>query len=220
MSAAERRRLVPIAIFGLALAFGLPELGLPKLLFGDTSIGARIGREIVWIAIGAFVLLWVTRVERLPLASIGLKRPTVGTFGWGLAATVALIATVMLTFAVIAPALGLHQNMKQTATIVQVPLWLLITTPIVAGVTEEIVYRGYAIERIEFLTGSRWIAAVVSGAVFLLAHWSWGPTQLILVAFATVILVCLYLWRRDLPCTMIAHVLADLIGFALARAQM
>ncbi len=174
MSAAERLRLVPLACLGLVLAFGLPELGLPKLLFGDTCIGARIGREIVWLAFGALLLLWVTHVERLPLASIGLKRPTWGTLGWGLAATVALIATVMLTFAVIAPALGLHQNMKQTAAIVQVPLWLLITTPIVAGVTEEILYRGYAIERIEFLTGNRWIAGVASGAVFLLAHWSWG----------------------------------------------
>lgn len=220
MNPAERRRLAPLAIVGLVLAFGLPELGLPKLLFGDTSIGARIGREIVWVAFGALLLLWVTQIERLPLASIGLKRPSKGTLGWGLAATVALIATVMLTFAVIAPALGLHQNMKQTAAIVQVPMWLLILTPIVAGVTEEILYRGYAIERIEFLTGNRWIAAVVSGAAFLLAHWSWGPTQLILVAFATVILVGLYLWRRDLVCVMIAHVLADLIGFALARAQM
>jgi membrane protease YdiL (CAAX protease family) len=142
------------------------------------------------------------------------------TLGWGLAATVALIASVILTFAVIAPALGLKQNMTATAAIVQVPLWLLLTTPIVAGVTEEIIYRGYAIERLSFLTGRRWLGALLAGAMFLIAHWSWGPLQLILVAFATVILTGLYLWRRDLLCCMLAHMLADLIGFALARAQM
>lgn len=43
---------------------------------------------------------------------------------------------------------------------------------------------------------------------------------MIVVAFATVILVGLYQWRRDLICCMLAHVLTDLIGFALARAQM
>ena len=43
---------------------------------------------------------------------------------------------------------------------------------------------------------------------------------MILVAFATVIFVGLYLWRRDLPCVILAHVLADLVGFALARAQL
>jgi membrane protease YdiL (CAAX protease family) len=220
MESLERRRLVPLAVVGLLLAFALPELGLPRLLFADTPIGSRIGREIVWVALAAFMLFWITRVERLPLSSIGLVKPSWGTLGWGLAATVALIATVLLTFALIAPALGLQQNMTATRAIVKVPVWLLITTPIVAGVTEEIVYRGYAIERLTLLTGRRWLAGLVAGAAFLAVHASWGGAQLILVAFATVIFVGLYLWRRDLPCVILAHVLADLIGFVLARAQM
>jgi uncharacterized protein len=217
--ATVRKRLIPLAAIGLLLAFGLPELGLAKMIFGATPIGARIGREIVWIAFAAIILLWVTKVERLPLSSIGLIRPTRGTVGWGLAATIALLATIMLSFAVIAPALGLEQNMAATAAVVQVPLWLLITTPIVAGITEEILYRGYAIERLTFLTGKRWLAAIIAGALFLLLHLSWGGAQMIIVAFGTVIFVGLYLWRRDLPCVMLAHILADLIGFALARAQ-
>lgn len=220
MDSVERRRLVSLAVIGLLLAFGLPELGLPRLLFADTPIGARIGREIVWVAFAALMLFWVTRVERLPLSSIGLVRPSWGTLGWGLAATVALMATVMLTFAIIAPALGLKQNIAATRAVAQVPLWLLIATPIVAGVTEEILYRGYAVERLAFLTGRRWLAALIAGAAFLAVHAAWGGAQLILVAFGTVIFVGLYLWRRDLPCVIIAHVLADLIGFALARAQM
>jgi uncharacterized protein len=215
----DRKRLVPLAVIGLVLAFGLPEIGLTKLLFAETAIGTRLGREIVWVAFAAIILVWVTRVEGLPLSSIGLIRPTRGTFGWGLAATVVLLATMMLTFAVIAPALGLKQNMTATAAIVQVPLWLLITTPLVAGITEEILYRGYAIERLTFLTGNRWLAATIAGVLFLLLHLSWGGMQMIIVAFGTVIFVGLYLWRRDLPCVMLAHILVDLIGFALARAQ-
>lgn len=220
MDAARPSRLFPLAIIGLGLAFGLPELGLPRLIFGDTPIGARIGREIIWVLFAAIMLIWVTRVERLPLSSIGLRRPGWSTLGWGLAATVAMIATVILTFAVIAPALGLKQNMAATASVVKVPLWLLLLTPIVAGVAEEILYRGYAIERLTFLTRRRWLAGLIAGAAFLLAHWSWGGAQMIVVAFATVILVSLYQWRRDLACCMLAHVLTDLIGFAMARAQM
>lgn len=61
---------------------------------------------------------------------------------------------------------------------------------------------------------------MLAGAAFVLAHWAWGATQLILVALATVILTAVYLWRRDLGTTIVAHILADLIGFLLARAQM
>ena len=89
-----------------------------------------------------------------------------------------------------------------------------------AGVTEEILYRGYAVERLAFLTGRRWVARLIAGAAFLFAHAAWGGTQIILVAFGTAIFVGLYLWRRDLPCVMLAHASADLIGFALARAQL
>lgn len=220
MQTTDRKRLIPLAIIGLLLAFGVPELGLPKLLFGETPIGARVGREIVWIGFAVLLLIWVVRIERLPLSSIGLMRPTCATLGWGLATTALLMASVMLSFAVIAPLLGLKQNMAATAAVVQVPLWLFITTPIIAGITEEILYRGYAVERLSFLTGRRSLAGIIAGAAFLATHWSWGGTQMIIVGFATVILTGLYLWRRDLICCMIAHALTDLIGFTLARMQM
>lgn len=216
----ESKRLTLLAIAGLVLALGLPELGLPQLLFGGGPIGTRLGRELVWIAFGCLVIFWVLRVEKLPLASIGLKPPTRATVGWSLATTVALIASAMLSFALVGPALGLAQNTAATSSVVDVPLWLLLLTPLVAGVTEEIIYRGYAIERLTFLTARRWLGAVLAGSAFLLAHWSWGALQLIVVGFGTLIFTALYLWRRDLLCCMIAHILADLIGFALARAQM
>lgn len=216
----RRNRLMILAVIGLAFVFVVPQLGLTRLIFEDTAIGPRIGREIMWVGFALIVLLWVTRVERLPLASIGLVRPTWRTLVWGLAATVLVLATLMLSFALIIPALGLQQNMAATGAIVQVPLWLLILTPFVAGITEEILYRGYAIERLTLLTGRPWLAALLAGAAFMLVHLHWGAAQLIVVGFGTLIFVSLYLWRRDLPCVMIAHVLADLVGFALARAQM
>lgn len=217
--ATDRRRLSLLAIIGLVLAFSLPELALPKLLFANTAVGARVGREIVWIAIAILMLLWITRVERLKLSSVGLVRPSWGTFRWGLLATILLIVTVMLSFAIIAPMLGLRQNASATAALVEVPLWLFILTPFVAGFSEELVYRGYAVERLEYLTGRGWLAGLIAGTAFLLTHWSWGGAQMIIVAFATVILTGLYMWRRDLWCCIFAHTAADLIGFTLARLQ-
>ena len=93
-------------------------------------------------------------------------------------------------------------------------------TVIRAGVVEEIIFRGLAIERLAALTGSRAMAAIVSGAAFIAVHISgWGYAQLIVVAFGTVIMTVLYLWRRDLGSNMIAHTLTDFVGFLLARLQ-
>jgi membrane protease YdiL (CAAX protease family) len=212
------RRTMVLAIAGLVLAWGLPELGLLSWLSPGDALGARLGREAIWWAFGAIVLIWVIRVERLPLSSIGLKRPTPGTFGWGLVFVVPMIASVMLSYAIIFPALGLHQNMATTRSLIAVPLWLQTATMIRAGVVEEILYRGYPIERLTTLTGRRWIAALLSAAAFVVVHIAaWGYAQLIVVAFGAVILTGLYLWRRDLPACMIAHALTDIIGFSLAR---
>lgn len=75
-----------------------------------------------------------------------------------------------------------------------------------AAVTEEVLYRGYAIERLLELTGRLWLAASVAGIVFLAVHMPfWGPAALPVQASATVGLVGLYAWTRNLPVAMIAH---------------
>ena len=88
------------------------------------------------------------------------------------------------------------------------------------GVAEEILYRGYPIERVQELTGYKWLAFLISVLAFTLAHLSsWEAAQLIVVGFGAVILALLYLWRRDLICNMVAHFLVDLVGFVAAGAQ-
>lgn len=206
------------ALVGVVFVLGISDVGLGTWLSPGNSIGARLGREAVWWAIGALMLFWVLRIERLPLSSIGLRRPTWGTLGWGLAATAALMATVMLSYAVILPALGLSMNQRAVDAITAAPWWFQMLMLLRAGVVEEILYRGYPIERIESLTGSRWLAAVLPGLVFIATHYAfWGAGQLIVVAFGTLVFTLLYLWRRDLVCCMIAHILVDWIGFALAQ---
>ena len=79
-----------------------------------------------------------------------------------------------------------------------------------ASVAEETTFRGYAIERIQELSGSRPIAGIVSLAVFTAAHLSyWGVVPLIGVAAAGAVLTLLYMWRRDLISNIIGHFTID-----------
>ena len=214
----SRARL--LALFGVVAFLVLAAVPLGNLLLPGTDLAPRVGRESVWWAIGALVLVWVLRVERLPLSSIGWRTPTWRSVAWGFAAAVAMIVTFMLSYAVIFPAFGLTMNRAAVASITHVPLWLQTATMVRAGVVEEIVFRGYVLERIEALTGSRWIAGLASAGAFIAVHISgWGYAQLIVVAFGALILTLLYIRRRDLASNMLAHFLADFVGFMLARLQ-
>jgi membrane protease YdiL (CAAX protease family) len=54
------------------------------------------------------------------------------------------------------------------------PVWLLVLSLLVIGVAEEVLYRGYAISRIEGLTGSTFAACLISTLCFALAYSALG----------------------------------------------
>lgn len=94
------------------------------------------------------------------------------------------------------------------------PYWYRFLLVLRAAVTEEILFRGYIIEKVRQLTRSTLLAIIVSVAAFTSAHLhGWGPVQLISVGAAAVVLAVLYVWRRDLPSNMLAHFLTDAAGF-------
>jgi membrane protease YdiL (CAAX protease family) len=155
---------------GLLIAFGMPELGLGRLTAPGQSIGASVAREAVWWAIAATMIAYVLLIERRSLSSIGLRRPTRKTVLFGMLAAVLMFATVVFSYSVLFPLLGLRMNQEAVAQITRNPLWVQVSIFIRAAVVEEILYRGYPIERVEELTGCRWLALLVSVVVFILGH--------------------------------------------------
>ena len=215
----QRTRLWLFAGGGLLIAFGIPELELGRRLASGDSLNARLIREAFWWGLGAAMLTYVVFVEHRPLSSIGIRRPTATTFLIAVAAAMLMLATVALSYAVIFPLLKLTVNRVALATITHNPVWLIVLMVARAGVVEEILYRGYPIERLQEVSGSKWLAASVPTVVFIFAHLSgWGPEQLIVVFFGALLLALLYLWRRDLICNMAAHFLVDLAGFLASPA--
>lgn len=205
---------------GLLIAFGLPELNLGHRLAPGASIGASLAREAVWWAIATVMIAYVLLVERRSLFSIGLRRPGGRTVLFGFIGALVMFASVILSYSLLFPLLGLKMNQEAVSQITRNPLWLQVMIFGRAAVAEEILYRGYPMERVQDLTGSKWLAFLVAALIFTLAHISyWGGAQLIVVGFGAVILGLLYLWRRDLICNMIAHFLVDLAGFLAASAN-
>lgn len=198
----------------MLLAMAIPPLGVGRFLFPFDDITSRLLREAIFWIIAAALVVYVVKVEKQPLSSIGFRPPRIGSLAWAIAAAVAMTAVYLAIATLVIPALRIEGAKAAMRGLMATPLWFRFLLVLRAAVTEEIVYRAYPIERIEALTGSRLAAFAVSVFGFTAAHLNyWGWAQLLFVAPAGAILAGLYLWRRDIGCNMGAHFLTDALGF-------
>jgi membrane protease YdiL (CAAX protease family) len=208
-----RWRPLVLLLVGLIVAMVLPSLGVGHWIAPGTDLRSMEIREVVFWAITAALLFHATRIEGLPLSSLGFRRPTIWTVVWGVVCGLLIAALFRIIAVAVLEGLHLKGNLAAARPLLDAPLWFRVLLVLRAAVTEEILYRAYPIERIVALTGSRWRAVLVSVLGFSLAHLEyWGPVQLLLVAPAGFVLALLYLWRRDIGCNMLAHFIADGIG--------
>ena len=210
---AGREKYVMLA--GLILALGFFSLPVGTWLDQFANLARMITYELIIWSWVALMLLYVRRVERKPLSSIGFRMPGVRDGIIGVLAGMLILVALGLIYYVVFPLL--HWNEQQQIDHVAVmPYWLSVLVVVRAAVSEEILFRGYAIERIQELTGSRSIAGVVSCLVFTLDHIGfWGWHHVFIAGLAGAILTLLYLWRRNLWINMLAHFMVDAAAFLL-----
>ncbi len=197
------------------LALGAPFCHLGALGKKYTGLGPLWGGEALWWVLVAIIFLYVLFVERQPLTSIGFHKPGMLDIVLAIVAGVVMVVGVGLIYVFLLPVLHLSIA-RQMSTMLQAPVWFRVMQVTRAAVAEEITFRGYGIERIEELTGSRLLAAVATWGLFTAAHLSsWGLGQVIIAVFGGLVLTMLYLWRRNLWVNMIAHWLTDGAAFLL-----
>lgn len=195
----------------IMIVFALPFVGW---VWPGDSFAAQVGREGVYWLLTLALIGFVRLIERRPVSSIGLTRPSWKTAVFGILGAVGMVGGIVAIYNLVFPALGLSANEPMAASIKSMPMWFRVLLILRAAVFEEVFYRGFMIERLTELTRLRWLAALVSLAAFTLAHLSgWGAAHLMVAGFGGIVLTALYLLRKDLACNMLAHFLTDAIGF-------
>lgn len=203
-------------ILGLCVAMGGPILLASEAgkILGDPHRLATnlLGQLILW-ALVALILALVVFWEKQPLRSIGLRPLGWSSVLWGLALAGAFIL-LNPVWAAMLSWIGLPPSFESgVAKLVGLPQWFLVLAAVTAGVAEETLYRGYAIERLSSLTGSYWWGGLISLVVFTLAHvpgWGWGPIPIFFIS--SVLGTLFYIWKRDLLACIIAHAVTDIVG--------
>lgn len=85
----------------------------------------------------------------------------------------------------------------------------------VVAITEEIIFRGYLILRLEAAVGSSFGAAILSSILFSLGHGYEGTAGIITVGFMGLFFALLYLSRRSLVAPVVLHFFQDFVVIVL-----
>jgi membrane protease YdiL (CAAX protease family) len=213
---AERRIKI---LTGLALALGVASAANVLHIPATTNVlglPQGLALEIFWWGLTALVAAYMFAVERLPLSSIGWHRPDWKTFAFGIGAGLLALISIGSAINILFPIFHLKQNAEALKQLAALPLWQRGFIVLRAGVCEEVLFRGYGMERIRELSGSRLLAALITLALFAFAHLArWGWVQLIVAGAAGAILTGLYLWRRDLGTNIVMHWVVDGVSVLL-----
>ncbi len=203
------------AVAGLGVAFGGTVLLVSPAanILGDPQrLSTRVLYQLALWALFALIVAIVILWERRSLDSVGFGRLSWQSLGLGLGCTAFVIAvnSVVVPFFT---KLGIVDFSKGFAVVASWPLWLRMFAALSAGVVEETLFRGYAIERLVLFTRSYAWAGVISLALFAMVHLPfWGFGILFNAFFGGAVSTLLYFWRRDLWSCIIAHSALDAIA--------
>jgi len=204
LAPADAGRLTrPATVLGMVLAL----VALPLMAALPLDIGDLAAIALKWALVAAIVVI-VLGFEGAPLSSIGVARPRLVDLGW----TVAVAALGVGVFVATGPlvsALGLPVR----EGIPTPSLAIGIASAVTAGVTEEVLFRGYPIERLIDAGSSPLVAGGLTWAAFTVAHApSYPAGNLVQIGLVALLFTAVYVRTRSLVPVVAGHVLVDLVG--------
>jgi membrane protease YdiL (CAAX protease family) len=209
-----RRGLSAPVVVGLLVAlFGAPLLGrldLPRWADATATRSFLADSLSSWVLVGLLLVI-VLSWENRGVGSIGLRVPTRTETAVGLGAGLAGVVLGLFATGVAVVTLQLEQPATLSAlSRLSLPVQLVIVGT--AVVTEEVLWRGYPIERLTEVTGNVWLGAAVSGIVFLAVHFpAWGLVGAIPQAVFTLVIVGVYVWSRNVVACMLTHGVVNVV---------
>jgi membrane protease YdiL (CAAX protease family) len=96
---------------------------------------------------------------------------------------------------------------------------------VISSTSEEITFQGYALPRLEALTGRTWIAALVVGLLWAAQHsvlpfvadWRYLFFRLLAFIPGVLVLMLIYLRTRRLAPLIVAHWSMDILGAIMTQ---
>jgi uncharacterized protein len=205
------------AVVGVVIALGWPFV---RFLTGKeagghlTTVRSDLGTIVAEWTVTIMLATIVFGIQRWPPPALGLCRPSRNQV---LLAIASVFAAMVLAGAVGSQVTTPKINLRELTA---VPFALRLALVITAGICEEFIFRGFAIEQIGALTGSRWFGSALSLACFGMGHYgTYGfSTALLIPTTIGLVITLLYMYTKNLPACMLVHGSIDAISVLIVPA--
>jgi membrane protease YdiL (CAAX protease family) len=207
-----------LLFIGLAVSLAASPLILALFKRLHFESWALIPRLALWLAVVVVVGIAIAETGGWQ-AHLGFVWPTWGGVGWAIGAAAVIFVALGVSL-YIQQRLGWHSQSQsaQYQALLSLPFGHRCFIVITAAVTEEVLYRAYAVGIGQFLLGSLWVACAVSVVAFTVAHFKWGFAHLVPVFVSAVVVTLLFVFTRNLWLCILAHAIVDGAGFLAVPA--
>jgi len=200
-----------LVLIGVAIAFTWPLVLLIPGVSGLSVTNIRddaVNIGVKWLVVAGLCMI-AFRVQRRRPSEFGIRGVRWPDVLAAIAGVIVGIALSGIANRTVAMPPSLRDLQEIAAMSVSWRLALVVT----AGICEEFIYRGFAIEELTFLTGNRWLSAVVAWVFFTVGHVRVYnlSTALIVPGIFGALLTVLYVWRRSLAGCALMHATVDAI---------
>ncbi len=199
----------------------VPSIVIAFFALGETGVSfplvaaSTIFRDLALVTLIAFFLWrngepawkigWTTR-DLWSNLLLGLVLTPIVIFGAG------ILDSLLRSMGLSGPAPG-ATNFLIPAGPGQIALAFVLV--IVVAISEETIFRGYLIARLEGITGNSPFAVLLSTAIFSVGHGYEGTSGLLTVGAMGLVFALLFVWRRSLVAPVVIHFINDFIGIVL-----
>lgn len=171
-------------------------------------------RFIFWAEVG-FLWLYAVKVEKQNLL-IWAEKQSGLKFILGAMVILYSLSLASQIVATIPSWLGWHESnaiMKQIVAVVRHRPFLILFISFTAGVTEEIIFRGYILTRLSQLFSNKYIPVIISSFLFSALHYKYhSPRELIFTFLIGVIFSIHYQKHGNIKPLIVVHILIDVFG--------
>jgi membrane protease YdiL (CAAX protease family) len=212
---------IAVLIVGILLAALLP-LGINVVIKQfNFSYHNRIIYSLFvdWIVVG-FLFLYATRIEKQPLLIwIGNDSGVGFTL---LSVLVLYVADILVGVISSIPSSFGHRESNELMRIVMQVLrghpLLIFFVSITAGVTEELIFRGYILTRLSAFFKKPYFPVIISSVIFSALHYKYHSLREFIFTFLFGVVCSVYYIRyRNIHALILIHFLADFIAFTVAQ---